>query len=317
MNRGVLLGLGLVGVLVLGLVYFSRPPGALAPTPAATSPGPSHATPAAPSRTPGPDAGPQASPGELGAALDGFLGAVPVKLAPSPSELLKAALAAGQNPIDYRKSLKETLRRRRGAGLEAVKLLADGLGEADARLRFQHALAVAERLDGPMTDALLEGIEKGASRSRPDLVFALRGTREPRVAATLVELYGVDEDLKVRAQAAYVLGEGGEDWPPLMVERARVTARLDLQSEDPVALKAAGDVLGIPPLSAPDRELLVRSVRERGPPQRRMQALRALAAAKVPAAALAPTLERVAKDSSTSPEFRAQIERLLKELKRK
>ena len=318
MKRGGLLALGLVvaGLVAAGAYYLlgqrQPSPGPLASAAPSASAGPA----SAPSRAPDPMAGPQASPGSLGAALDGFLGAVPIKVPPTPAELLEAALASGQDPVDYRQALDDVLKRRKGAGLEAIDLLAQGLGKADAKLRFQHALALAKHLDGPMTDALLEKLPDAEARGRPELVFALRGSREARVGAKLADLYSGDEDPKVRAQAAYVLSEGGEDWPPLAVEQARVTARMDLQSEDPLSIQGAGDVLGIPPLSAPDRELLVRAVKERGPQKRRLHALRALASAKVPAASLAPTLEQVARDSGTSPELRAQIESVLQELKK-
>lgn len=318
MNRGGFLVAGLLAAIVaaVGAFYLLAPQaGPQVPTPSAT---PSASL--APATTPlpalGSDAGPQASPGTLGAAFDDFLGAVPVKVPPTPREVLESALASAQDPIDYRKTLSEVLKRRKGAGLEAVELLSQGLGKADAKLRFQHALALSKHLDGPMTDALLAKLPDAEARGRPEMVFALRGSREARVGSTLADLYGEDEDPKVRAQAAYVLAEGGEDWPPLAVEQARVTARLDLQSEDPLAIQGASDVLGIPPLSAPDRELLFRAVKERGPEKRRLHALRALASAKVPAATLGPTLEQVARDAGTSPALRTQIEAVLKELKK-
>jgi len=317
-NRGGFLAIGVVvaSLAAVGAYYLlGQPqpsPGPVASPVPQASLGPQ----SAPSQALDPTAGPQASPGTLGEALDGFLGAVPIKVPPTPAELLKTALASGQDPVDYRQALSDVLKRRKGAGLEAVDLLAQGLGEADAKLRFQHALALAKHMDGPMTDALLEKLPDAEARGRPEMVFALRGSREGRVGTTLADLYSGDEDPKVRAQAAYVLSEGGEDWPPLAVEQARVTARMDLQSEDPISLQGAGDVLGIPPLSAPDRELLFRAVKERGPQKRRLHALRALASAKVPAASLGPTLEQVAQDSGTSPELRAQIESVLRELKK-
>jgi hypothetical protein len=317
-SRGGFLALGLLAAALAAVgAYFLLGQQHPSPGPLASATPTASATPMIEgSPTPGPKAGPQASPGSLGAALDDFLGAVPVKVPPPPKEVLEAAVAAGQDPVDYREALSDVLKRRKGAGLEAVELLSQGLGEADAKLRFQHALALSKHMDGPMTDALLAKLPDAEARGRPEMVFALRGSREARVGATLADLYGEDEDPKVRAQAAYVLSEGGEDWPPLAVEQARVTARLDLQSEDPLALQGAGDVLGIPPLSAPDRELLVRAVKERGPQKRRLHALRALASAKVPAATLAPTLEQIARDTGTSPELRAQIEGVLKELKK-
>ncbi|MBL4850233.1 MAG: hypothetical protein JKY65_32290, partial [Planctomycetes bacterium] len=151
---------------------------------------------------------------------------------------------------------------------------------------------------------------------RPELVIALRGTREPRVGTALVDLYAADEDPRVRAKAAFVLGEGGEQWPPLLVERARVTARLDLESDDPLLITGAGDVLGIPPLSTPDRDLLIRTLRGEANQgaRARSTALRALAAAKVVPATLGPALEEVARDSSASPELRAQARSILKSL---
>lgn len=318
MNRGGFLVVGLLAAVLaaVGVYYLlGQQKGQVGPV-ASALPSASAPPSGGPSRAPGPNAGPQASPGALGAALDDFLGAVPVKVPPTPEEVLESALASAQNPIDYRETLSEVLKRRKGAGLEAVELLSRGLGEADAKLRFQHALALSKHLDGPMTDALLSKLPDAEARGRPEMVFALRGSREARVGSTLADLYGKDEDPKVRAQAAYVLSEGGEDWPPLAVEQARVTARLDLQSEDPLALQAAGDVLGIPPLSAPDRELLFRAVKERGPEKRRLHALRALASAKVPAATLAPTLKQIARDSGTSPALRAQIEGMLQELEK-
>ncbi|MBL4849446.1 MAG: hypothetical protein JKY65_28285, partial [Planctomycetes bacterium] len=157
MNRTVALAVALLLALAAGLVWVVG--GSSPPTQATSASAQPTSSPlATPTSSRVAKPGPTANPEDLGAALDGFLGAVPVRVPRPPAEILADTLAKGTSLIDYRKSLEDTFRRQRGSNVVAARLLADGLGKADERLRFQHALALSHHLDAATTDALLAGL---------------------------------------------------------------------------------------------------------------------------------------------------------------
>lgn len=282
------------------------PSAAGAPDPsAAASPSPSAAA-----THPGPTAGKT-----LEHALDAMLKHVPVRIPPAPGEVLKKALKEGLSPIDYREALIETLKKRKGARAEAARLLAEGMAGVDEKLRFQHALALSEHLDPAATQVILDALgppAKAPAAVRPDLAFALRGSTDPKVDRRLVELYGDDADEKVRARAAFVLAEHSEQLDPVLVERARVTARADLARDDPQGLEAAADVLGIPPLTDADKRMLIGTAGGDPSSERRMAALRALASAGTSPAELAPLLKKIEDDPHASAALRAMARKVLR-----
>lgn len=182
-------------------------------------------------------------------------------------------------------------------------------------MRFQTAMALSKNLDDESTRLLLEQVRTADNAVRPDLVFALRGSPDEEVNRTFVDLYATDQDASVRAQAAFAIGERGNRIDPLEAERARQRARDDFQSDDPTELKAATDVLGVPPLSAEDRRMLENTLASDPDSNRRLAALRALASAQIAPAELAPILEQVAGDATASEELRAMANQVLTALR--
>lgn len=247
----------------------------------------------------------------LNQALDAFLGEVKVDVAPGPQDVLDETLRQGKGPIDYRQALETSLRKRRGADLEAARLLKDGMGQVDEAYLFQHAQVLSHHASPETTSVLLEGLESAPARIRPHLVFALRGSNEPRVVERFLALYGEDEDPKVRATAGFVLGERGTRLDPQLVERARHTARADLRGDDPQLVESAADVLGIPPLDPNDRTVLIETARRDPSSTRRTAALRALASSGARVDELAPLLESLANDPSAGDELRDAARHLL------
>ena len=303
-----------IGSLLLGLGWsLSRP----VPVEVGTTP---HPTEAVRAETPAPSrfsvsvrATPDAS--ALGSTFDEFLSQVTVQPAGRrPADVLAEALAAGGvDPLGYRQALDAALKTGGPQAVrEAVELLRDGLRGADDKLRFQHSQALALRLGDPQAlSAVLGAIETAQPETRADLVFALRGSRDPRASETLARLYDADADPQVRAQAGFVIGERGAEWPPLLLERARATARLDLSSDSAPLIKSAADVLGVPPLSDSDRTLLLGTL-ERDPDlRRRVAAARALAASGAPAPDVVAAFRRLRDDPATTPELRAGLEAVL------
>jgi len=310
------LGVGLLLVL-LGAALFlgSAPPGS-APEGAAspgTTPlaGASPAASATPIRVVVGRRTIEASP-ELEAELDGFLAQLPVEARRDPRALLREALARQTGPIDYRKALDALLKEQPGAAQAAAQLLAEDMDEVDAKLRFQHALALSHHLDDAASATLLERLDGPPSPARPLAAFALRGSRDRQVDARLARLYVEDPQPQARVQAAFVLAEHAERLDPLLVERARGAARLDLAGEDAALYEASADVLGIPPLSEGDQSLLLRTLERGSGTPRRKAALRALASAKASPEVVLPALERLAKEGS-DPELRALAQAALKQ----
>lgn len=249
---------------------------------------------------------------DLEGAIDDFLSGIKVTLPPPPSKLLEEALASDPpiDPRDYRLALERSLRQY--GSKDAAALLVERMEGASPELRFQHALAVAARLDEEGTTVLLEGLGRAPDAVRPDVVFALRGSPEPRVNEAFVDLYDHDLDPEVRARAGFVVGERGERIAPHLLERARQTARQDLRAEDERLVKGAADVLGVPPLDPSDKQALLALVATPGEdPLQRREALRALASGGTPVAELAPILERVAADSTAGDELRAMARTIL------
>lgn len=253
----------------------------------------------------------EASP-ELTSELDGFLAQLPVEARKDPAALLREALARQTGPIDYRKALDALLKERPDAAQAAAQLLAEGMDQADETLRFQHALALSHHLDPAATATLLGRLDGPPSPARPLAAFALRGSRAPQVDARLAQLYVEDRQPEARVQAAFVLAEHAERLDPLVVERARGAARLDLAGEDAALYEASADVLGIPPLSEGDQALLLRTLEGGSGTARRKAALRALASAKASPDVVLPALERLAAEER-DPELRALAQAALKQ----
>lgn len=257
------------------------------------------------------------NPSALAAAFDAFLEEVPLApRAPRPAEVLRDA-GAEPDPLAYRRALEASLSAGGPSAFrEAVGLLEGGLGGSDERLRFQHSQALAGRISAPgALEAVLAAIPSAGPEARGDLVFALRGSRDPRASEALAEAYSTDSDPRVRAQAGFVIGERGAEWPPLLLERARRTARLDLSSESTPLIKSAADVLGVPPLSDSDRGLLLGTLQRDPDLRRRLAATRALAAAGAPPAEVVGAFQQLAGDPSTPPELRARLEEALEGLR--
>jgi hypothetical protein len=249
---------------------------------------------------------------DLEKTIDAFLSKIPVKPFPRPKAVLKEA-HDGLSLIDYRLKLEKSLKHTGGPAEGAQMLI--GMKDDSQALRFQTALGLSKRLDDDATRILLDGLESADKAVRPQLVFALRGSNDPEVEQAFVDLYTADSDVDVRAQAAFVIGERGERLPPLLVERARQSARDDIRSDDDRLVTAAGDVLGSPPLSSSDRQMLETVLASDSSSSRRMAALRAMATAKVPPAELAPVLDQVAADESVSPELRNAVNMVLEALR--
>ena len=310
------LGIGLTLALLAGALLLRTK--ALGPTPA-SSPAPGAA---APPSSPAPSPSSvrvvvgrrtvEATP-ELGAELDGFLAQIPVEARRDPRQLLREALARQTGPLDYRKALDQVLKQQPGAAQAAAELLAAGMDQVDEELRFQHALSLSHHLDEAASATLLARLDGPPSPARPLAVFALRGSRDPQVDARLAQLYVEDAQPEARVQAAFVLAEHARRLDPLLVERARGAARLDLAGEDPQLYPASADVLGIPPLSEGDQRLLLRTLERGSGTSRRKAALRALASAKASPAVVVPALERLAADEGTDAELRALAQAALKQ----
>lgn len=308
------LGLGF-GLVIGAFVWSSTPPttgpASLPPTPPLS---PQQPPPPTPASTASPD-----STDDLSAALEGFLGAVPVQPVTPTRELLAAALRDARAdgspaaPLDYRARLEQLLRERPdGARLAAQALLA-GEDVPDVLL-FQHAQVLSAHLNDGATDTLLEGLDGAGPHARPHAVFALRGRRtDPRVQEALLARYTDDAVPAVRAQAGFVLGEGGEQIDPALLERARQVARKDLRASDPHLIASAADVLGVPPLAESDRRLLTDTVERDPDPARREAALRALASAGTSPAEMLPLLQRVADDPRSSEALRQAARRALEQ----
>lgn len=296
-------------VVVVGAALWGlrgEQPAALAPArpaPAPVEPGPVTSTEAP---------APVAPVGEeLTAAIDAFVGGVKVELPPAPATVLEDALREGKGPIDYKQALETTLRTRRGATLEAGRLLIEGMDDVDEAYLFQHTLVLAQHADPALSTVLLAGLDSAPARVRPHLVFALRGSNEPRVVERFVALYAEDDDPAVRAKAGFVLGERGERLDPNLVERARRTARADLHADDPELVESAADVLGIPPQDPSDRRELIETLRRDPSTPRRLAALRALAAGGAGIDELAPVLLELAQSPAADPALRDAAQRLL------
>ncbi len=322
MSRPAAMGLGAAAAaavaagLAFALLQSAEPP---APPPPVAPPAP------LPVPTPAPQAGPapirsatelrDQAQSELEASLDAFLGAVPVKLPPRPSDVLKQAQAnRGLDVRDYRVALEKAIRDHQ-ASAEAARLLVEQMAQEDPRLRFQHALAVAGRLDDAGARVLLEGLRTGPAEVRPDLVTGLRGSANPEVNAALIDLYATDADEEVRSRAALAIAERGDRLPPMLLERARERARDDMRAAEGDGVAAAADVLGTPPLSDDDRRLLIGLLRgPGGDPARRAAALRALASAQVPPAELAPALQAVLEDPAAGAELQGMAQAVLQAL---
>ncbi|MEZ6186030.1 MAG: HEAT repeat domain-containing protein [Planctomycetota bacterium] len=301
----------IVALLVAGAaayLFLARAPGPPArPAPAgAPAPGP-----VVPPQAPSPPPAAEVDDA-LTEAVDAFLENLPVELPAGPAQVLEETLRDGGGPIDYKHALETSLRQRKGADLEAARLLANGLQGADEAYLFQHALVLAQRSGDPQVASVLLGaLDDAPDRVRPHLVFALRGSNEPRVVERFLALYADDRDPAVRAKAGFVLGERGPRLDPLLVERARATARADLRADDPELVESAADVLGIPPLEDGDRRVLVETVRHDPTPSRRLAALRALAAGGADPAQLTPLLEQLRQSPDMPPELREAAEALL------
>ncbi len=254
---------------------------------------------------------------ELEASLDAFLGAIPVQPAKQggrPAEVLARARASGLDPRDYRTALERSLRET-GATVEAADLLCGPMADVDPKLRFQHALALASRLDPPGARALLDGLSRAPAAVRPDIVTALRGSDAPEVNAAFVDLYAADDDPAVRERAALAIAERGERVSPHLLERARQRARDDLRSGPTTGAPAAADVLGTPPLEPGDRALLEAILRgPGGDSARRVAAFRALASAQVPPPELEPVARAALADPAADAELRTQLEAFLQAL---
>jgi hypothetical protein len=258
---------------------------------------------------------PPPSEPDLEAALDGFLGAI-VVTPPNhvdshgdPHAVLSSAAKEDEDPVTTRLALEDLTRRAPPARVALADALAD-LPARDARFGFPAALALAAHLDGPATARLLERLADAPARNRPNLVFALRGSPEPRADAAFAALY-TDPDPAVRDAAAFVLGERGERLSPDVRDPALARARAALAAGDPAGWAAAADVLGAPPLAAGDRALLLDLLAHDREPGRRLLALRALAGANVPVADLRPALEAAVNDPLADEALRAAVRAVL------
>jgi hypothetical protein len=298
----------------LGLLLWGDEPSARS-SPAA---GPA---PQRPAERPAPDRADAAAQGsasqgdpDLNASIDAFLDKVPVAPFPRPGQVLKEARDHPEalGPIDYRVKLEKALRYQ-GGPVEGVHMLVGMKGDSEV-MRFQTAMALSKHLDPESTRLLLSEVRTADEAVRPDLVFALRGSPAPEVNQAFVDLYATDANPKVRAQAAFAIGERGERIDPLEAERARQRARDDIHSDDPDTVKAASDVLGVPPLSPEDRSMLERILASDPDEDRRLSAFRALATAKVPPTELAPILEQVAADAGAGERLRGMAKQVLEQL---
>lgn len=248
---------------------------------------------------------------DLEAALDGFLGAIVVTPAErvTAQEVLARAAKDAEDPVTTRVALEDLTRRDPAARVALADALAD-LPTSQARFGFPAALALAAHLDGPATTRLLERLADAPARNRPNLVFALRGSPEPRADAAFAALYA-DPDPAVRDAAAFVLGERGERLSPDVRDPALARARAALSAGDPAGWASAADVLGAPPLAPGDRALLLDLLAHDREPGRRLLALRALAGANVPVADLRPALEAAATDPLADEALRAAARAVL------
>jgi hypothetical protein len=242
---------------------------------------------------------------DLEASLDGFLGAIQVTPAErvTAQEVLSRAATDGEDPVLTRVALEDLTRRDAGARVALADALAD-LPARDARFGFPAALALAANLDAPSTTRLLERLANAPARNRPNLVFALRGSPEPRADAAFADLYA-DPDPAVRDAAAFVLGERAERLSDDVRDPALARARAALLGSDPACWASAADVLGAPPLAPADRALLVDLLAHDRDAARRLLALRALASASVPASELRPALEAAIADPLADEALRA------------
>lgn len=313
MKKALGVGLALVALVAAALLAARSPgPAPGAASPRATSPGAAAPAPSdAPTRVVVGRRTIQGGP-ELDAQIDGFLAQLPVEARRDPRQLLREALARQTDPLDYREALDALLKERPGAAQAVAELLAEGLKGVDERLRFQHALSLSHHLDDAAVSTLLERLEGPPSPARPLAAFALRGSRDPAVDARLARLYVEDAQPEARIQAAFVLAEHARRLDPLVVERARGAARLDLAGEDARLYEASADVLGIPPLSEGDQSLLLETLTRGSGTARRKAALRALASAKADPQVVLPALERLARDEP-DPELRSLAQAALEQ----
>jgi hypothetical protein len=316
MNHPSRLALGAFLVAVVGalLVLLLRPeeraPGAEGPAvkPAGSEASPGDAA-ATSSATPGGDD----AASDLAATVDRFFEKIPIQPPPTPEQALEKARQGQLGPIDYRLELERALRVPGAAGKTANLLL--GMTHDSETLRFQTALALSKRLDPASAQVLLVGLPNASPSVRPQAVFALRGSPDPEVSRTFVDLYATDRDDAVRAQAAFALGERGDRVDPLVLERARQRAREDLAAaSDPRVMKAASDVLGVPPLSPEDRAFLEGVLERDSSSERRLSALQALASSGISPQELEPLLRRVAEDPTASDDLKTQVQAVLQAL---
>lgn len=259
---------------------------------------------------------------DLGATLDKFFAKIPVRpgtkpgKGPRPKDVIEAARRAGNklDPIDFKLALEKAIRAH--GSREACGLLINGMTGFQPKILFQAALAISSRLDAAGTRVLLRGLDGADARVRPHVVQALRGSAAPEVQQKFVDLYARDQDVAVRAQAAFVIGERGSRIPPLLRERAKQVARGELTSDDARLVKAAGDVLGTAPIDDQDKRLLLTTLDKGRDSSQREVAFRALATAQVPPQELAPVLQRVMVDPKASARLRGLARGALEALKR-
>jgi hypothetical protein len=131
---------------------------------------------------------------------------------------------------------------------------------------------------------LLDGWRGVDGVARAHALVALRGAPAELAGAAeaaFVAGYCDDDSVDVRAAAAVALAERSETMDPALRGEALATARRDLIQADLGLADAAADVLGAPPLSAPDRAWLTGLAQGAREPGQRVLALRALAGAGV------------------------------------